>query len=424
MPGGLTRRQLLALLALLPLAGGAARAERARVLVVGGGFGGASAARLLKQAEPGLRVTLVEPKTRFVTCPMSNAVIAGLRAPESIAWNYRDLVELGVRHVPQAAVDIDRERRRVRLADGTLLDYDRLILAPGIELRLDAIEGYDAAASQQLPHAWQGGEQTLLLRRRLQALEDGALVLLGVPGNPYRCPPGPYERASLIAHHLKRHKPRSKLLILDAKDSFSKQALFQQAWEQDYPGLIEWVGRSGDGTVVRADAGRGELECEFGSRHRAALINLIPPQRAAAIAHRAGLCDASGWVPVRAQTFRSQADPLIQVIGDASQAAPMPKSAFSAHAQARLAVATLLAELRGQALPEPGLSNTCYSLLGPERAVSIMARYRVEHDALLEMPGSLRLSALDGDSGLRRREAEEAEAWYLTICRAAWRSPA
>src|SRR5690606_10846112 len=191
-------------------AAGAARAERARVLVVGGGFGGASAARLLKQAEPGLRVTLVEPKQRFVTCPMSNAVIAGLRAPESIAWSYRDLAGLGVRHERQAAVDIDRERRRVRLADGRWLDYDRLILAPGIELRLDAIEGYDAAAGEAMPHAWQGGAQTLLLRRRLQALEDGALVLIGVPGNPYRCPPGPYERASLIAHHLKRHKPRSK----------------------------------------------------------------------------------------------------------------------------------------------------------------------------------------------------------------------
>lgn len=329
-----------------------------------------------------------------------------------------------MRHERQAAVDIDRERRRVRLADGRWLDYDRLILAPGIELRLDAIEGYDAAASEAMPHAWQGGAQTLLLRRRLQALEDGALVLIGVPANPYRCPPGPYERASLIAHHLQRFKPRSKLLILDAKDSFSKQALFQQTWERDYPGLIEWVGRSGDGAVVRADARRGELECEFGSRHRAPLINLIPPQRAAAIARRAGLCDASGWVPVQASTFRSQADPLIQVIGDASQAAPMPKSAFSAHAQARLAVATLLAELRGQALPEPALSNTCYSLLAPQRAVSIMARYSVEREQLAEVPGSLALSALDGDAGLRRREAEEAEAWYRAICHAAWRSPA
>jgi sulfide dehydrogenase [flavocytochrome c] flavoprotein subunit len=424
MPGGLSRRQLLGLLALLPLAGGAARAERARVLVVGGGFAGASAARLLKEAEPGLLVTLVEPKQRFVTCPMSNAVIAGLRAPESIAWSYRDLAGLGVRHERQAAADIDRDRRRVRLADGRWLDYDRLILAPGIEMRLDAIEGYDSAASEEMPHAWQGGAQTLLLRRRLQALKDGALVLISVPGNPYRCPPGPYERASLIAHHLKRHKPRSKLLILDAKDSFSKQALFQQAWARDYSGLIEWVGRSGDGAVIRADARRGELECEFGSRHRAALINLIPPQRAAAIARRAGLCDASGWVPVQARTFRSQADPLIQVIGDASQAAPMPKSAFSAHAQARLAVATLLADLRGQALPETALSNTCYSLLAPQRAVSIMARYSVEQEQLSEVPGSLALSALDGDTGLRRREAEEAEAWYRAICHAAWRSPA
>ncbi|MBD9414208.1 FAD-dependent oxidoreductase [Pseudomonas sp. PDM16] len=421
----LSRRALLAGLALLPWWARAGQGRvTGRVLVVGGGFAGATAARLLRQAEPGLDVVLIEPKVHYHTCPMSNRVIAGLDPLARIAWSYRDLEGQGVRLLHQAARDIDTAGRRVQLDDGLWLDYDHLILAPGIDMRFDAIEGYDAAAAKRLPHAWQAGVQTELLRRQLQAMTDGGLVLIGVPDNPYRCPPGPYERASLIADYLKRHKPRSKLLILDAKDSFSKQALFQQGWQRHYPGLVEWVGHAGDGRVVRADAQRRELECEFGNRHRAAVINLIPPQRAAAIAVRAGLTDASGWVPVDPQRFRARTAEHITVLGDASIAAPMPKSAFSAQAQARLAVAHLLAELRGEPLQPPVLSNTCYSLLTPDDAVSISARYRVEQGLLGEVPGTLQLSPLDGDDALRRHEAQVAAAWYLGICTAAWGAPA
>lgn len=424
--GGLSRRRLLAGLALLPLCAARASAgiDGARVLVVGGGFAGAAAARLLKQAEPALEVSLVEPRERFHTCPRSNLVVAGLAEMAQLAWTYRGLEALGVEHVRQAVVDIDPVRRRLHLEDRRLLGYDWLVLAPGIDFRYDAIEGYDADTAERIPHAWKAGPQTQLLRRQLQAIDDGGLVILSVPGNPYRCPPGPYERASLIAHYLKQHKPRSKLLILDAKDSFSKQALFREGWARHYPGLIEWVGYAGDGKVVRLDAARRELECEFGSRHRGAVINLIPPQQAARIAARAGLVDDTGWVPVDPLRFTARQAERILVIGDACIAAPMPKSAYSAHAQARQAVAALLAELRGQPLPTPRLDNTCYSLLAPDSAVSISAGYRLEGAHLAETPGSLTLSPLGAAPSVRAHEAAEADAWYRSIGAATWETPA
>lgn len=427
-PAGISRRALLASLALLPwlaaLPAGL-RASRARVLVVGGGFAGATAARHLKLAAPELDVLLLEPRRHFHTCPFSNHVIAGLRSLGSIEQSYRSLVRRHkVNHLRVGVGDIDPLARRLYLSDGRRLDYDRLLLAPGIALRWDAIEGYDRAAATRIPHAWQAGPQTDLLRRQLQAMDDGGLVLISAPDNPYRCPPGPYERASLIAHYLRRHKPRSKVLILDSKDGFSKQVLFEEGWQRLYGGMIEWHGRSADGRVVRADAVRGELETEFGSRHRAAVINLIPPQRAADIAVRAGLSDASGWVPVDPRSFRSRADPHIYVVGDACIAAPMPKSAYSANAQARVAVAALLADLAGVPAAEPAWRNTCYSALAPDQAISVAADYRLHGgDQIGEVPGSLRLSPLDAPASLRAQQAALAEAWYQAICADAWGRP-
>ncbi|MFC3607377.1 FCSD flavin-binding domain-containing protein [Stutzerimonas tarimensis] len=424
---GLTRRQLVAGLGLLPclaLAGRRLARGEARVLVIGGGFAGAAAARLLKQVDPGLHVSLIEPRALIHTCPRSNHVITGLAQLDEIAWGFDELREMGVSHIRQAALDVDTPGRRVQLEDGHWLAYDWLILAPGIDFRFDAIDGYDAATAERVPHAWKAGPQSLLLRQQLKAMAPGGTLILSVPDNPYRCPPGPYERASLIAHYLSRHNPRAKLLILDAKASFSKQALFRQGWERLYPGMIEWLGHADDGRVVRLDAVRGELECEFGSRHRGEVINLIPPQRAGDIARRAGLTDASGWVPVEADGFRACLASRVMVIGDACLAAPMPKSAHSAHSQARRAVSALLAELGSDALGTTPLDNVCYSQLSPDSAISIAARYESVAGQLQEQTGSLRLSSLAAPEAEREREAAQALAWYQALGRATWGNPA
>lgn len=415
----LKRRELLLGLGLLPWFGHASGAS-ARVLVVGGGFAGATAARYLKLAAPALDVRLIEPQRAIHTCPGSNQALAGLRRVDSLQQSFAGLRRAGVPHLRQCVRDIDPVGRQVILGDGRRLEYDRLILAPGIELRFDAIEGHSAELAERIPHAWQAGRQTVLLRQQLQAMPDNGVFLMSVPENPYRCPPGPYERASLVADYLSRHKPRAKLLILDSKDSFSKQALFRQSWAQRHAGRIEWVGRSDDGHVLRVDGARGELVTEFGTRHRADVLNLIPPQRAGSIAARAGLVDASGWVPVDPQSFRALADPHIQVIGDACIASPAPKSAYCANAQAKLAVKALLADLDGESAPPGRWQNQCYSLLAPDEAVSIGARYQAVGGRIEEVAGSQWLSPLDGTLADRRREASEVEAWYNAICADTW----
>jgi len=335
------------------------------VTVVGGGFAGASCARALRKADPRIAVTLVEPSPAFYACPMSNAVIAGLREMERQRFTYEALRADGVSLAPLAATAIDPRARSVTLSDGNRLAYDRLVLAPGIDIRWNALAGYDEAAARQMPHAWQAGEQTLLLRQQLQDMEDGGLVVISAPAGPYRCPPGPYERASLIAWYLKAHKPRSKLIVLDAKDKFPKQEPFLDAWNELYPGLIEWVPLSRGGEVVSVEPATRTLVTDF-DRYRAAVANVIAPQKAGRIAAAAGAVDRSGWCPIDPVTFESRLQPNIHVIGDAAMTGAMPKSAFGAHAEARhcaLAVAALLA---GRQPASPTLTNACYSLVAPD----------------------------------------------------------
>ncbi|MGH8441587.1 MAG: FAD-dependent oxidoreductase, partial [Nevskiaceae bacterium] len=231
-----------------------ARGAAPRVVVVGGGFAGTSCARALRKADPSIAVTLVEANGTFTACPFSNAVIAGLRELSAQQFTYERVAADGIVVARTTATAVDAQARSVTLADGTRLPYDRLVLAPGIEIRWGALPGYDEAAAGQMPHAWRAGEQTLLLRRQLEDMPDGGLVVISAPANPFRCPPGPYERASLIAHYLKTRKPRSKLIVLDAKEAFSKQRLFQSAWSELYPSLLEWVPLSKGGNVTSVDA--------------------------------------------------------------------------------------------------------------------------------------------------------------------------
>jgi sulfide dehydrogenase [flavocytochrome c] flavoprotein subunit len=419
----LPRRALLAATLLAPLAAPRPlRAQgQARLLVVGGGFGGASAASFARRQFPWLDVTLVEPKDRFVTCPYGNLVIGGTREIGQITHGYDGLRARGVTVVQDWAQGIDAGSRQVRLAGGRTLAYDKLILSPGIALRWGALEGYDEAAAEQMPHAWVPGDgaQTLLLRRQLEAMPDGGVVGLAIPANPFRCPPGPYERISMIAAYLKRHKPRSKILALDAKDAFSKQGLFQDAWNALYPGLIEWVPANRDGRVVRVDAREKVLESEFGERHRVAVANVIPPQSAARIAIEAGLADNSGWVPVNPRTFETRAAPHIHVVGDANIPGPMPKSGYIANSTAKQAVASAAAALRGEAPPEAVYYNTCYSHVGDEYGISIVGIFRpnAEGTAIVEVPNSGGVSPRGDLPEQRRLEAAYADAWYESITR-------
>ena len=416
---GMTRRRLLGLASQLPLVGAFAHLAwgqtPSRVIVVGGGFGGATCAKYIRRADAAIDVTLVELHREFVTCPFSNAVLAGLRDMASVTYRYDILQQrYGVRVIHATASALDPTTRRVTLDNGSVLPYDRLVLAPGIELRWGALEGYDAAASEHFPHAWQAGPQTLLLRQQLVAMPDGGLVVIAAPEEPFRCPPGPYERASLIAHYLKVHKPRSKVLILDAKDAFTKQQLFQNAWQHLYPGMIEWIPRSQSGRVIRVDPKAGMVYTDF-DEHKPAVANIIPPQRAAAIARTADLDAGQGWCTVQPHSFESTVHRDIHILGDAAIANPMPKSAFSANNQAKTCAAALVALLRGREVPAPALMNTCYSLVAPDYGISIAAVYRVMDNKLAVVPGSSGVSPLDAPGDTRRQEAEYAKSWYANI---------
>jgi NADPH-dependent 2,4-dienoyl-CoA reductase/sulfur reductase-like enzyme len=302
----------------------------------------------------------------------------------------------------------------VTLSDGAALPYDRLILAPGIDFAWGALPGYDEAAAQRMPHAWKAGEQTLLLRRQLEAMPDGGLVVISAPPNPFRCPPGPYERASLVAWYLKTRKPRSKLIVLDAKDQFSKQRLFTAAWKQLYPGILEWVSLSEGGKVTAVDPATNTLVTDF-ETHKADVANVIPPQRAGRIAELAGVVDRTGWCPIDPATFESRLKPNIHVVGDAAIAGAMPKSAFAANAQAKLCALTVARLLRGEAPADGKLINTCYSLVAPDYGISVAGVYHPANGQLAEIEGSGGLSPADAPAETRAREAAYADSWFRTI---------
>jgi sulfide dehydrogenase [flavocytochrome c] flavoprotein subunit len=384
----------------------------ARVVVIGGGFGGASCARALKKF-PKLDVTLVEPKTFYFACPFSNEAIAGLRDFEAQQFTYDTIAAEGVTVAGQTAVKVDAGARTVGLADGTSLGYDRLVLSPGIELRFDALPGYDQAAATKMPHAWIGGEQTLLLRRQLEAMDDGGTVVLAVPAAPLRCPPAPYERASLIAHYLKTKKPRSKVIILDAKDGFSQQRLFEQAWKELYPDMIERVALSQGGRVTSVDPATNTIITDFGN-YTADVANVIPPQKAGRIAEISGAADNTGWCPIDPVTFESRLVPNVHVIGDACIAGAIPKSASAANAQAKACAAAVVSLLAGKAPEPPRLTGACFNTVAPGYAFSLSGVYSPKDGLFNEVQGGS-TSPLDAPREVRTQEAETALQWFTTI---------
>ena len=416
----LSRRDLIialsgtGLLAAMPMK--ASAQVKARLVIVGGGFGGATAARFLKALLPNASITLIEANPEYYACPFSNLVVAGLRDLSAQRFSYEALAAQGIEIVLDRAVDVDPASRTVQTALGQTFDYDKLILSPGIDFRWNEIEGYDETAAEVMPHAWKAGLQTTLLQKQLNDMEDGGVVVMSVPPAPFRCPPGPYERASLIAQYLKTHKPKSKLIILDAQDKFSKQPLFEEAWSSLYPDHVERFGASEFGRVVSVSPSSMTLSTEF-EDVQADVANVIPPQQAGAIAHHAGVADMTGWCPIDPLTFNSTLQPDIHVIGDATIASPMPKSAFSANLQAKLCAMQLARVLAGDSPQPTTLTNTCYSYTSDNTAVSITGVYTNDGGSLHSVDGAGGLSPLDADPIVRQNEALQAKTWFRTITR-------
>lgn len=387
------------------------------VVVIGGGFGGATAARYVKKFGAGVNVTLIEPKTSYTTCPFSNPYLGGLVDFQYITHTYDGLVMEGINVVHDTVSGIDANTKSVTLADGTVLNYDRLIVSPGIDFKWN-IPGYTEATSAKIPHAWKAGDQTKLLKAQLEAMDDGGVVIIAPPENPFRCPPGPYERASMIAHYLKTNKPKSKVLILDRKDKFSKQGAFTEGWGKVYGDMIEWVPAAKGGKVEGIDAGNMVVNTEFDD-HKGDVINFIPNQTAGKLAHSSGLTNDKGWCPVSLITFESTIMPGVHVIGDSAIVTGMPKSGNAANSEAKACAWAVVQMLNGAATVDaPVTSNTCWSLISPDYGVHVSAVWQATAEKYVKTAGGV--SAANLPAGTRKMEANYAPGWYENIVKDTW----
>ena len=385
-----------------------------RVVIIGGGFGGTGCARALRKADPRMVVTLVETNATYTAPPQSNAVIAGLMELSHQQFGYDRVKAAGIEVAIATATAVDPDKRTVTLAGGSTLNYDRLVVSPGIEFRAGAIPGYDRAAAEIMPAAFGNGAEIILLRRQLEAMDDGGTVVITSPVNPARCPPAPYERASLIAHYLMAKKPRSKVIVLDQKESFTMQKLFEAAWQELYPGLIEWVGLSNGGALSAIEPATKTIATDF-DKYQAAVASIIPPQKAGHAADLAGVADRTGWCPVDPLTFESKLQKNIHVIGDAAIAGAMPRSASAAQSQSRICAAAIVALFAGPKPEAPTLTSSCYSLIAPDYAISQRGTYRPTDDQYTEADGGVVISPADAPQKTRKDEADQADAWFRTI---------
>jgi sulfide dehydrogenase [flavocytochrome c] flavoprotein subunit len=392
----------------------------AHVVIIGGGFGGATAAKYLRKLDPNIKITLIEANTKYTSCPGSNWVLGGLKNIDSLSITYKALSDkYAVQIIHDRVKSIYPEKHVITLSNHQTIRYDRLIVSPGIDFRWNAIEGHNESTTNLIPHAWKAGAQTRLLQNQLKAMRDGGTVIICAPPNPFRCPPGPYERASMIAHYLKKNKPKSKVLILDSKNQFSKQALFFQLWERHYGfgsqnSMIEWLAMP-DNPVIKMDVKNKRLETDFGDKFNADVINYIPTQKAGEIAQKSGLCDESGWCPVFHKSSESKMFADIHVIGDASIYAPIPKSAFAANSEAKVCTSAVISLLNGFDLAESTWGNACYSMVSAEHAVSIAMVYKLDsNDEVVKVKGAGGVTQRTDDRSLSL-EAEYAKMWLRSI---------
>ena len=420
--GNLKRRNFIKLGGISLIAGGAALGApnivlgaTRKVVVIGGGAGGTIAAKYIKKADSSIDVTLIETNKTYHTCFMSNEVIGGNRKIETLRYDYEGLKKHGINVVHSSASAIDVDNKKVVTADGVTLGYDRLVVSPGISLKMAAIEGYDEESALVMPHAWKAGPQTSRLRKQLEDMNNGGVVIIAPPNNPFRCPPGPYERVSQIAYYLKQSKPKSKILILDAKDKFSKQSLFTQGWKARYDGMIDWVPGTDTGGGVTSVSAKEMIASTDFEDFKGDVINVIPPQEAGLIAQSSGLADSSGWCPVHVDTFESSIHKGIHVIGDACVATGMPKSGYAANSQGKVCAAAIVASLNDTQMAPPSYVNTCYSLIAPDYGISIAAVYRLSEDRSKIASVSGGLTPSDASPEALRREVQYAYSWYDNI---------
>lgn len=388
--------------------------DKPRVVVIGGGAGGATAARYIaKDSEGAIDVTLIDSADKFTTCFFSNLYLGGYRDFESITHSYDKLESnYGIKKVTGWAAAIDRDARTVTMADGSKIPYDRLVVSPGIDLIWDSVPGYSEEAAEIAPHAWKAGPQTQLLKAKLDAIENGQQIVMVAPPNPYRCPPGPYERVSMMAHVLKSKGVDAKIIIIDPKDKFSKQGLFQEGWQKHYTGMVEWYGPDVHGGIKGIDVNAGTVQTDLDT-FKGALLNVIPAQRAGRIAQEAGLTNDSGFCPIDAGSMRSTADENIFVIGDASIAGAMPKSGFSANSQAKVAAMNVRGDLLKSKVFPAKYSNTCWSLIETDDGVKVGAQYAPAEGKIAAT--TTFISQTGEDAALRKATYEESVGWYAGI---------
>ncbi|WP_420558168.1 FCSD flavin-binding domain-containing protein [Roseovarius sp.] len=383
-----------------------------RVVVIGGGAGGATAARYIaKDSDGAIDVTLVEPTRTYFTCFFSNLYLGGFKEIGDIGHTYGTIAASGVNVIHDWAVDVDRDAKTVTLAGGATLPYDKLILSPGIDFVDGAVEGWDISAQNAMPHAYKAGSQSELLRAQLEAMPEGGTFAMVAPPNPYRCPPGPYERISMVAHFMKENNPTAKIIVADPKPKFSKMSLFQEGWNKHYPGVVDWIGEEFGGGNVSVDPANMTVTID-GEETQVDVCNVIPAQKAGRIAELAGVTDGN-WAPVNPADMSARADADVYVLGDSAEQGDMPKSGFAANSQAKVCANAVRGALTGSKVFPAKYSNTCWSLIATDDGVKVGATYEPTDEKIASVDSFI--SETGEDSALRKATYEESEGWYTGI---------